>query len=254
MSARVEFCGIPASGKSTVCAGAIKLLRSRGMMAVSRSELVSDQLRRRSRGLIANTIAALVPGWREALLGLSHGMDDWIRFAATYPSYVALVHAWIAGADKQEEWREAISRAIATTAFEFQLGREERRGEERRGALCLDEGFFQRFFSLRGYGVAANSNDAERYVDVAPRPDALIWVATPAEVCAERIRQRARPPLLMRNESDESQLALLRHGTNLLQRLADAAEQRGIPTLKISSESDADSTIRNVADFVEQRR
>lgn len=246
MTTRIEFCGIPASGKSTLCDAVLPLLQKEGKKALGRTQLISQQLRRRDRGLIANTIAALVPGWREALLGFAHGMDDWVRFAAAFPKYTALAYEWIAQSGLPEEGRKTLLRAIAITAYEHQLG------AETHALLCLDEGFYQRFFSLRGYSTTTGNGSAMEYVDVAPRPDVLIWVNTPPETCRNRIQQRERPPLLMPRQTPEQHLTLLQNGAQLLDQLSRAANERKIPTLIVSGDQEPARIARAIADFVEK--
>lgn len=245
MSVRVEFCGVPGSGKSTLCAGALRVLRHRGRKVLDRAEMVAAQLRKRNHGVIANTIAAVVPGWREAFLGLAHGMDDWIGFVAAHPRYAALAQEWIAAADKPETWRRAVFHAVATTAFEYRLS------ADVEVPLWLDEGFAQRFFSLRGYGVAAQAGDADRYAQAMPPPTALVWVATSPATCVARVSARPSLPLLLGDEQKEQIPARFEEGVKLLDGLAGALDRRGVPVLRIDGDGVVDAAAARIADFVE---
>lgn len=245
MSVRVEFCGVPGSGKSTLCAGAFRELRRRGRPVLDRPSMVAQQLRRRNHGMMANTVAAVVPGWREAFLGLAHGMEDWIRFVVRHPAYAARIHGWIADAGMAETWREAVFRAVAATAFELGLA------EEGSVPVLLDEGFAQRFFSLRGYGVEAKDGDAERYAQAMPPPSALVWVSTPPATCLARVSARPNLPLLMRGEPRERLPMRFEEGSKLLAGLTDVLEQRGVPVLAIDGDGDVDAAAARIADFVE---
>jgi hypothetical protein len=245
VSVRVEFCGVPGSGKSTLCEGVVRELRRRGVAVLDRAGMAEAQLRKRDHGVIANTIAAVVPGWREAFLGLAHSMDDWIGFVAAHPQYAALAQEWIAAADKPEAWRRAVFHAVATTAFEYGLAA----GTE--VPVWLDEGFAQRFFSLRGYGVAARDGDAERYAQAMPVPSALVWVATAPETCRARVEKRPQAPILLQPEPAETWPARFREGSALLEGLAGALEKRGVPVLRIAGEGGAESAAGRIADFAE---
>ena len=242
---RVEFCGVPGSGKSALCDGAVRVLRERGWPVLGRAAMVDRRLRRRDFGLLANTLSAVVPGWREAFLGLRHGMEDWLRFVVRHPAYAARVQEWIAEPDRTEEWRRIVFHAVLASAFEYELACEEER------PVLLDEGLSQRFFSLRGYGVRAREGDAARYAEGMPAPAAVVWVATTPATCLVRVAGRPHVPLLMRNEPSEELPARFLEGTQLLAGLSDALEARGIPVLRIEGEGDIEAVIRRVADFVE---
>jgi hypothetical protein len=245
VSVRVEFCGVPGSGKSTLCAGAFRELRRRGRQVLDRPGMVEVQLRKRNHGVIAGTIAAVVPGWREAFLGLAHGMEDWIRFVVRHPAYAARIHGWIADTGMAETWREAVFRAVATTAFELGLA------EEGSAPVLLDEGFAQRYFSLRGYGVQSQEDDAARYAETMPMPTALVWVSTPPATCLARVSVRPDLPLLMRDEPRERLPMRFEEGSKLLAGLADVLEMRGVPVLRIVGDGDVDAAAARIADFVE---
>jgi hypothetical protein len=243
MSSRIEFCGVPGSGKSTASASAIQCLRDQGHKVLSRSDMAGRQLRRRDFGLIANTIATLVPGWRQSVLSLPHGMQDWIRFTSRLPGFVNLIHGWLAEPWMTEAWRTCTFHAVATTAFEFELAATEDR------PVLLDEGFAQRFFSLRGYAGVGTAADAARYAEFMPLPSALVVMTTAPDICLPRLKSRPELPLLMQHEPDAMLLNRLAEGSALLVHLAQALQKRGLPVLLISGNDGAPSAGATIADF-----
>ena len=245
---RVECCGVPGCGKSTLCETALDELRRRGRNAASRAEMVGARLRQRNFGLAANAVAAVVPGWREAFLSLKHGMDDWIRFVVRNPGYAALVHEWLAEPGTGAEWRQCVFHAVLTTAFEYELSVD---GEM---SVLLDEGFAQRLFTLRGNGDMGRTGDAERYASGMPLPAGLVWISTDPETCLERLERRPRVPLLMENEIRDVRLRRLARGDELLGELAMALERRGVPVLRIEGTGSAEELGRATADFMEKAR
>lgn len=245
MNGRVEFCGVPGSGKSTLCAEAATLLRRRGRDVLDRTTLVNQQLRKRDFGWIANTIAAGVPGWRKAFLGLAHGMDDWIRFVVHHPEYAALIHAWIAENGRSESWRRAVFHAVANTAHEFQLASEGHK------FVLMDESFAQRFFSLQGYGTVTKPNHADRYAETMPLPSALVVMMTPPALCLDRVRQRPAFPLLMQQEAQETLPLRFDEGTHLLTCLGVALQKRNLPVLFLEGKGDTTSAAQTIVNFIE---
>jgi thymidylate kinase len=245
MSRYIEFCGLPGSGKSTLCAGAVAALNGRGRTLVDRSTLVSQGLRHRDFGWLGNFLGRLAPGWRHRFLGLPHGLGDWHRFAVDHPAFVALCQGWLSEGN-DEAWISAVYYALLTSAFEYRLARSSA------GLVLMDEGLAQRLHSFRGYGGRAQPGDAGRYAELMPRPDALVLVQTPPEVCNERLGKRPAPLELMREDTETNRLMRLTQGQALLDELAARLEQRGVPVLRTAGAGSLEAGIAEVAAFVEK--
>jgi hypothetical protein len=245
MTVRVEFCGVPASGKSTLCAGALSLLRKRGNPFLDREAMVAAGLRARNFGMLGNFLGKWFPSWREEFLGLPRGMNDWHRFVVDHSAFAALVHGWLAEVSTDESWRSCVFYALLTSAFEFQLSREVNK------PVLMDEGFAQRFFSLRGYRGHGRPGDAELYAAAMPLPTALVLVTTPPEVCAARAKKRAQIPVLLQAEPDAMLPVRFAEGNDLLAALAADLERRGIPVLRMEGNGDLESSSEKIADFTE---
>ena len=245
MSARVEFCGVPASGKSTLCAGALRLLRDRGHAVLGREEMVDAGLRGRDFGLLGNFLGAVVPGWRREFLGLPHGLNDWHRFVVDHPEFAARIHEWLAERGTDEQWRSCIFYSLLTTAFEYQLSQTAMR------PILLDEGFAQRLFTLRGYRGIGQAGDAVCYARAMPLPSGLVWVSTPPEVCAERLKQRAELPVLLQGESDSMLVLRLTEGQTLLADLAATMEEHGVAVLRIDGSGSLEAEASQIEAFAE---
>ncbi len=241
---RVEFCGVPAAGKSTLCGVVVKALRARGIEAANREDVVERGLRARDFGVIGNLCGRLIPAWRRHFLGLPHGLNDWHRFAVEHADFVALLHEWLAVSGTDSSWRDPVFRAVLTSGFEFQLAK------QLDGIVVLDEGFAHRFFSLRGYRGLGKPADAERYAALLPAPDVLICVDTPADVCVERVQGRGQPPVLFGSEPVDKMKTRFQEGATLLNALADALEGRGVPVLRASGISNLDAEAQRIAEFI----
>lgn len=246
MAAPIEFCGIPGSGKSTLCAATVQQLRRQNRAVWDLRRLVSRQLRRRNSGWAAAALAAVLPGWREAVLGFQHSLEDSLHFAATHPEFAALIHRWLAEPGRSQFWRETVYRAVLISVYEFELAA----ATDRR--VLFAENFAQRFFSLRGYGVSRSpQEDARQYAALMPRPAAVVWVNTPTELCGQRVRNRPRLPLLFQEESPERLIEFFEEGTRLLGTLTDALERQGVPVLRIAGEGDLHAGAQHVAKWLE---
>ena len=248
MTARVECCGVPASGKSTLCAGALRLLKARGHVVWGREAMVEAGLRARDFGALGNFLGAVAPGWRRDFLGMPRALSDWHRFAVDHPDFVALLHEWLAEREGDEPWRDAVFYSLLTSAFEFQLARQVR------NPVLLDEGFAQRFFSLRGYRGRGRPGDAARYAAAMPLPSALIWVDAPPAVCLERIRARDHAPILLAPVPEGLWASRFAEGREGLAALAEEMARRGVPVLRADGAGDPGIEAGKIADFAERQQ
>jgi len=245
MTVRIEFCGVPAAGKSTLCDGALRMLRERGRHVLGRAAMVDAGLRARDFGTIGNLLGGLLPGWRREFLGLPHGLNDWHRFGVEHPAFVSLLHGWLAAGETDETWRSAVLYSFLTSAFEFQLAREAER------PVLMDEGFAQRFFSLRGYRGLGQPGDAALYAGAMPLPSALVVVTAPPDVCVDRVKKRAQIPLLQQGEPESVLPIRFAEGNAMLSELAGELERSGVPVLRVDGEGELESTVMKIADFAE---
>jgi hypothetical protein len=115
----------------------------------------------------------------------------------------------------------------------------------------MDEGFAQRFFTLRGYRGLGRVGDAALYAARMPVPSGLVWVTTPPEVCVDRARKRAQIPRLLRHEPAALLSVRLAEGTALLSELAAELERRGVPLLRVPGVGEPEAAFREIAAFAE---
>lgn len=242
---RIEFFGIPGSGKSSICAETQRALRACGFPFLNRVELMEQGLRARNFGLLANLLGSIFPFWRRAVLGFPRAMNDWLQFAVNHGDFAALVHDWLRQEPSDEQWRTAVFHAILTTAFEYQLFCSVAE------PVLLDEGFAHRFFSLRGYRGAGQPNDAARYAEVMPSTTAVILVETPSAICLTRLKQRSDLPLLFQNEEMSVVETRLSEGATLLSDLAHELERADTPVLRVSGSTNMAMEVERVVTFIQ---
>lgn len=245
MTVRVEFCGVPASGKSTLCAGTLRVLKQRGSAALGRSDLVAAGLRSRNFGAIGNILGTLLPRWRREVLGLPHSLNDWHRFVIDHPDFVSLLHRWLAETHTDDTWRSGVFYSLLTSAFEYRLA------EEVGAPVLMDEGFSHRLLSMRGYRGLARPGDAALYAAAMPLPSALVLVTAPPDLCVKRVRERPYLPLLLQGEPEALLPIRFAEGNTLLAGLATELERRAVPVLRVDGAGDPGSTTASIAAFVE---
>ncbi len=242
---RIEFCGVPTAGKSTLCTGAIRLLQERGRTVLDRPAMVDAGLRARDFGLLGNRLATWLPRWRGEFLGVPHALNDWHAFVLKHPAFVARIHEWLAEDGTDDVWRSCVFYAVLTSAFEFELSRAAKL------PVLLDEGWIQRFFTLRGYRGVGRREDAAAYAASMPLPSALVWVTAQGATCMERVQARGEAPLLLQNEPESTRRVRLEEGNALLGAMADEVERRGVRVLRVNGAGNVDREAASISDFVE---
>ena len=245
MTLCVEFCGVPASGKSSLSSRTVNLLKNSGHQVMDRKAAVDTGLRNRDFGKIGGFIGACNSSWRRDFLGVPHSLNDWHDFVVDNVSYAALVHEWLAHSNADDTWRSCVFYALLTTVFEFSMSRSVGR------IVVMDEGFAQRFFTLRGYCGFGQAGDAVRYAETMPLPDILIQINTSPEICLARLRKRTQLPLLLQKEPEDLLLTRLSEGTKLLTELATELEHRGVVVVRVTGDQDAVPIAQMITDCIE---
>lgn len=245
MSFRVEFCGVPASGKSRLSSGLVTLLNKRGHKVFDRKTAVDIGLRKRNFGLIGGFVGACIPGWRRDFLGIPHSLNDWHHFTINYPHFVALIHDWLANSNADSIWRSCVFYSLLTSAFEFRVC------NSLRYPIVFDEGFVQRFYTLKGYCGLGRVEDVARYVSVMPLPNILVSVGTDPEICLIRLKRRAELPLLLQHEPETLLISRIKEGTELIAELSVELERQGVIVMRVVGELDPEPTIEKIADCIE---
>jgi thymidylate kinase len=186
----IEFIGTPGVGKTTLLPTVVETLQERGVAALT----VVDAARPfTARTLLGQAVCRLTPGpTREAILWRAFLFLSFLyrlRFTARNPWLVVSVlgsqfRRPTEAGSRERKVLHWFFRAVGD--YEFLKSRA--RSNE---ALLFDEGFIHRVVQF--YGSAAeepNPKRISRYVNLLPKPDYVIFVNAPAEICERRIYER----------------------------------------------------------------
>lgn len=244
MKAKIEFCGIPGSGKSTLSEKSISLLTKRGFTLLSRAEMREQVIARRDYGFLANTLGCVSHAWRRSFLALPHGLDDWHRFVVKFPAFSAYLHEILAREKEDDNWRSIVFYALLYSTYDHQLF------EESNNPVLFDESFGQRCFSLFGYRSVGYPGDTVKFGEFMPQPNAVVLVTTEPEVCRKRIKQRDHIPVLFSHDDDAFIDTTLRKGNALFWELIMTLRSRGVKVFEANGNSDLQRESEMVADFM----
>lgn len=238
---RIECCGTPGSGKSTLSTALTSALKRQGTAILNRAQVRRKALLAREFGLLGNLLKKVHPRWAEAFLGVPHSAGDWQRAMIDYPEWLAVVHDWLASPAGDEQWREVISYALQETVLERTLASESEQH------TLLDESICQRLFSLRGYRGMRQPGDTEHYATVAPLPDVLLLITTSSSTCAERLLARQQLPKLYIEEGRSPDPGLLcsriDEGRSLLQDFGQKLTARGRLVVELDGSQSVDRMV-----------
>lgn len=184
----IEFIGTPGAGKTTLMRAAAESLGARGYHAWAANDAARPVAARTVPG---RAVAALPSRWQRPLLWqlfYATARLERVRFYFRHRELVRRVRA-----DQRRRPLAAADRRHVVGWFNHQTGVYEfmRRRTGAADAVLFDEGFIHRAVQL-----FASERDAPQpaavaaYVTLLPRPDLLIYVAAPLDVCRRRVLAR----------------------------------------------------------------
>ncbi|MGX9728411.1 MAG: hypothetical protein ACTFAK_14175 [Candidatus Electronema sp. VV] len=156
-----------------------------------------------------------------------HCLPELLNFFARHPALAASYQQDLSRSGAAESTIRNLLGAFAASCVERQLFESFGAADE---LILADEGFCHRFFTLYGnLPISRSHAETEQYLDLLPPLRGAIFVASPAALCAERMRQRKRWPVLLADAAEDRRMTILRHGEKLLHGLAVALQRRGVP-------------------------
>ncbi|WP_417912908.1 hypothetical protein [Candidatus Electronema sp. TJ] len=227
MAVLVELFGLPGSGKSFLTHELHRRLKEQGINSLDRQAAVQLCLRRKDDGPLMAVLKKFPHAIWGRLVHEHHCLPELLNFFAHYPALSALYQQDLSQSGAAESTIRNLLGAFAASCVERQLFENLGPADE---LILADEGFCHRFFTLYGnLAIARSCEETERYLDLLPPLRGVIFVASPAALCAERMRQRKRWPVLLADAAEDQRMAVLRHGEELLRGLAAALQRRNAP-------------------------
>lgn len=242
---RIEFCGLPGSGKSTLQSTLIlELRRCSNRIIFDRDIMVERCLRRRDDGLIKNFMK-LFPGmvWKR-FLGLEYALPELHQFVSANPSLMAHIFRALAHPKVSEQGKHCVSYAVFRTILEHCLAASYLKTDE---IVIADESFVHRAFTVFGnFRSDVHESDIRAYSDVIPIPDTVLYIDTLPEICDRRLALRPAYPLLLSNLTPDERVAQLRLGGERLRIAVDQVERRGVPVFRVDNSGPLESGIEHL--------
>jgi thymidylate kinase len=185
----VEFLGVPGSAKSTIAKEIIDLLPD----AVNLEAATLNSVRRSGHDGLARFVAHTTRSgksrlWRWAYARSTDRFSALARFIHEHPKVMQRVTKAQRRRSGRDQSQDVVLDWLLNLMARFQLAMDDP-GDTK--YVVIDEGFCQRAVALFGYGF--DDRDSSRlgeYLAAIPRPDAVVVVETPLEVCEARLDRR----------------------------------------------------------------
>jgi len=248
----VEFMGVCASGKSTLCEALHQDLKARGLPVLKRSEAVLRAIRARNDGFLKNLMKRC-PGiiWQR-FMDSEYAMEELLCFTSKYAGLMEHIYSALSKHKVEEHERRIILRAFNKNFSETRVLLD---NLDTSNIVLMDEGNAHRGYTLYGYFRENISHEeVAQYASLIPVPDMLFFTDTPAVVCEQRISERKIVNNRLSALSLNERIIRLKNGSNTLRLIAAGLSKRGCPVYTIEHEMDinkAQNAIQRYADAIE---
>ncbi len=182
--------------------------------------------------------------WRRAYARSADRSSALIRFLASSPATLeSALAAQEARRDRDRGQDQALGWLLNLMSG-FQLASEHLGA---RDWLIVDEGFCQRSVALFGYGFSAEDVPLlDRYVGSIPRPDTVVVVDTPVEICEARLNERGWSERLEGLGAGDRHHFLTRT-LDVVKQVVEQLERSGIAVIWVDGSTPAPDSVVQIA-------
>ena len=232
---------MPGSGKSTL----VPLLTAAVPDAVELGDAVRSAVARTGSDRLSRLGARVGSDrlWDIAYARSTDRFSGLVRFTHQHPEFVgAVVQAQRERRDRDRD-PEVVLEWLLNLMARFQLATE----RPARQSIVIDEGFAQRGVALFAAGHSGEDRPGvERYVSAAPKPDVVIGIQTPLDVCAERLDRRGWSQRLS-GADEEERRRFLGNCQEVVEQISDLLQNSGTQVIWVSGTTPAPDSVLQIS-------
>ncbi len=240
----IEFVGCPGAGKTTAALEMTRILRARGLDAVSMLQAGRPHA---ARTRVGRAVAALPARWRGPLLWQVYRWHGWRGARAFRRDRVALAGLASRSHRHTQTWFFRLAGRLR-----FLVGSPVK-GE----VLVIDDGFLHRSVALHASpSVEPDLTAVAAFVDLLEQPAIAVHVQASAPTCAARVRERG----LWRHRAgwtDEDLGGYLVNASSVVEAAVARARERGWNVVDVDNErpgaEQMHATLEAAADLIRPR-
>ncbi len=224
---RIEFMGLPGSGKTTCLPYLLQSFKNKGFVVLLKDYALKNAIRKRNDGIIRN-FAKFFPSYIwDPLCGIQNSFKEMHSFSCNYSKLMAHFFNLVCDSSISEEFRECITYDFFKTAAEHQLLTDNFLGER---VVLAEEGFGQVGCLLLGYlpSGAVSLPAVQKYVESLPDLQMVVWVDAEPHICLSRLQQRPEMTIGLRSKSKARSLALLEQSRTCFGHIVDSMARCGV--------------------------
>lgn len=233
----IEFIGIPASGKSTICDCVLSSMRERGYKIYHAREIEYVHLSRKF-GIdfpsCSSTFNKLITKTFKILINNLHIRSEHLRmFFIKNPSLMKIILSQISDIDHPQFERELCSKWVYQTISNYEIAKNTLEAEEK---ILFDEGFAHRSNVLFEFSTELSEVDVREYISQIPIPDDVIILDVPIETAYERMVNRESGfPRFYMGLNRSLQLELLEKNYRIVETASEVLESQGSQIHRITN-------------------
>ena len=244
---RIEFLGLPGSGKTTLARElATSLEGAAGLEEAVRSAVAAHGHDASSRAAARVSRSSKSRIWKGVYARSTDRFDALARFLSAQPRLMEVTLAAQRERSDRDRGQDLVLGWLLNLMARYQIATE----ADQFDSLIIDEGFCQRAVALFGFGFApADESRLGEYLAAMPPPAFVIAVETPLAVCEERLEKRGWSERVI-GLSPDVRRGFLETSSAVVEAVSDRVEEFGARLIRVDGTASIPDTVASTVSLL----
>lgn len=222
----IELFGLPGAGKTFLGQKLSTSLTAKQVHVLGCNEVAVQGLKNRDDGWITNMLKHLPAFFWHRVIHEDYCLQEFLTWVSKNTAYSQLIFAVLGSAGIPEKHCRSILGAIARTSVAYELLKHVDRTPG--AAVLADEWFYHRFYTLFGNCcLSPSQQQILEYIRAAPASECAVFIATPPDLCLERMDGRERFPHYLKGKSAAEQRNILQGAYDTFLDFVEVLKRQG---------------------------